>query len=72
VDIKNASGEIIKTKVIGPDNGVYEQRKKYDESIDVSVAGDFSIILTNLCPSAQGKNRDHVIILSVEWTGYSE
>lgn len=72
VDIKNASGEIIKTKVIGPDNGVYEQRKKYDESIDVSVAGDFSIILTNLCPSAQGKNRDHVIILSVAWTGYSK
>ncbi len=75
VDVKNASGDIIKTEIVGDENGVYELKKQYESHIEVSAAGNFSVILTNLCPSNTTVSRgakDPVIILSVSWTGYSE
>lgn len=75
VDVKNSSGDIIKTEVVGNDDGVFEQRKQYESNIEVSTAGNFSVVLTNLCPSGGSVSigpKDPVILLSIEWTGYSE
>lgn len=75
VDVKNSSGDIIKTEVVGEDDGVFEQRKQYESNIEVSTAGNFQVVLTNLCPSGGNGSigtKDVVILLSIEWTGYSE
>ena len=71
----NASGKIIKTQTIGENDGSYEMKKVYESNIDVSYAGNFSMVLTNLCPSggslAAGP-KDAVTLLSIAWTGYSK
>lgn len=75
VDVMNASGKIIKTQTIGESDGSYEMKKVYESIIDVSYAGNFSMVLTNLCPSggslAAGP-KDAVTLLSIAWTGYSK
>lgn len=75
VDVMNASGKIIKTQTIGENDGSYEMKKVYESNIDVSYAGNFSMVLTNLCPSggslAAGP-KDAVTLLSIAWTGYSK
>ena len=75
VDVMNASGKIIKTQTIGENDGSYEMKKVYESIIDVSYAGNFSMVLTNLCPSGGSLTagpKDAVTLLSIAWTGYSE
>ncbi len=74
-EVKNASGETVKTETIGTEDGMYEQKKKYEINIDVNIPGTFSVVLTNLCPSNGALSigpKDAVTLLSVSWTGYSE
>lgn len=75
VDVKDASGNIVKTEVVGAEDGSFVSKQQYEHNIEVSAAGNFSVVLTNLHPSdatvARGA-KDPVILLSVSWTGYSE
>ena len=75
VDVKDASGNIVKTEVVGAEDGSFVSKQQYEHNIEVSAAGNFSVVLTNLHPSDATVSRaakDPVILLSVSWTGYSE
>ena len=67
VDIKQ-NGQVVKTFTVTKDeNGGLEKFKVFTFSEAVDVTGDFTIEFTNLCPSAQGSNKDRVSIWNVTW-----
>ena len=64
VDVKQ-NGQVVKTWTVTKDNPEKFAVYKFEEDVDVT--GDYTIELTNLCPSAQDTNKDRVSIWNLEW-----
>lgn len=64
VDVKK-DGNVVKTWTVT--NNDVQQRTAYSFSEDCNVTGDFTIEITNLCPSASNSNKDRVSIWNLTW-----
>lgn len=64
------NGEVVKSfDVVNADNTKYA---KYTFSEEVNVAGDFQIVITNNCPSANAdSNKDRYSIWDIMWTAHN-
>ena len=68
VEIKQ-NGAVVETyTVTGPNTTKFKVNTWTQE---VNVAGDFQIVITNLCPSNSTSNKDRTAIWDVIWTGYN-
>ena len=71
VDFLNTDNSIVQTKTETKSDA--EKLTEYTAEWDINLAGDFKIILTNLCPSQEtGTTNDWLVITKITWTGYSE
>ena len=71
VDIKQGE-DIVKTYTITKANSEVVKGTVYTELIEnINVAGDFQIVITNLCPSDADSNKDRVSIGKLCWSNYS-
>lgn len=63
------NGEVVKSfDVVNADNTKFA---KYTFSEEVNVAGDFQIVITNNCPSANAdSNKDRYSIWDIMWTAH--
>lgn len=61
------NGSVVKSETI---TTTTEQKVAYTASIDVNVSGSFSILFTNLSPTASTSNKDRACIWNVLWTSY--
>lgn len=67
VDIKDASGAVVKTDTVTLET--IAQKQAYSYSLDVNVSGNFSIEITNLCATNTSTgNKDRVSIWNLTWT----
>ena len=64
VDVKQA-GNVVKTWTVTNDN--IARRTAYNFAEDCSINGEFTIEITNLCPSGVTDNKDRVSIWNVTW-----
>jgi hypothetical protein len=64
VDVKQA-GNVVFTKTITDTN--VSRRTAYSFAEDCSVSGEFTIEITNLCPSGSNDNKDRVSIWNLTW-----
>ena len=64
VDVKK-DGNVVKTWTVT--NNDVQQRTAYSFSEECNVTGDFTIEITNLCPSASNSNKDRVSIWNLTW-----
>lgn len=64
------NGEVVKTfNVVNADNTKFG---KFTFSEEVNVAGDFQIVITNNCPSANSEsNKDRYSIWDIMWTAHN-
>lgn len=68
IDVKNNSGEVIKTETV--ENLEPVSNIAYEFSKDFNVSGAFQLEFTNLCPSGVANRKDRVAIFNVEWTRF--
>ena len=64
VDVKQ-NGAVVNSWEVRDEN--VEQKKAYTFEKDCSINGDFTIEITNLCPSNSASNRDRLSIWNVNW-----
>ena len=70
IEVKDGNGEIKKEFVFTPDSPAQKTVYTFDEEVNVS--GEFSIHITNLCPSQKTSNKDRTAIYDLKWTNYAE
>lgn len=71
VEILNAENAVVQSKTETKTDA--EKLTEYTAEWDINYAGDYKIVLTNLCPSQEtGTTNDWLVITNITWTGYSE
>ena len=67
MDIKDASGKVVKTETVTLDS--IQKLHAYSFSLDCNVSGSFTIEISNLGYSANASaNKDRVSIWNLTWT----
>lgn len=66
VDIMDGNGRVIKTETVTNDSPVKYEVYTF-EITGINHTGDFKVLFTNLCPTAQDANKDRVCLFNIAW-----
>lgn len=66
VDIMDGAGKVVKTETVTNESPVKFEVYKF-EITGINHTGDFKVLFTNLCPTAQDANKDRVTLFNITW-----
>ncbi len=66
VDIMDGNGRVVKTETVTNESPVKFEVYTF-EITGINITGDFKVLFTNMCPTAQDANKDRVCLFNIAW-----